>query len=173
MDFVRYAEQCAALLNAPLDSLEELNDLLPTLGEHPPAQARDRLRLQTFLTQIRPAFEAGSAGRAEEVVHLLNAQLAKHPITQVISDHHDTGLHIHAASNTASVADQLISESLLGLATLVCELGPTRLGVCADDKCARAFVDTSPNQSRRYCSERCSSRANVAAYRARRKAARG
>jgi len=32
------------------------------------------------------------------------------------------------------------------------------------------FVDTSPNQSRRYCSERCSSRANVAAYRARQKA---
>jgi predicted RNA-binding Zn ribbon-like protein len=29
------------------------------------------------------------------------------------------------------------------------------------------FVDTSPNQSRRYCSDRCSSRANVAAYRAR------
>jgi predicted RNA-binding Zn ribbon-like protein len=28
-------------------------------------------------------------------------------------------------------------------------------------------VDTSPNQSRRYCSDRCSSRANVAAYRAR------
>ena len=36
---------------------------------------------------------------------------------------------------------------------------------------AEQVVDTSPNQSRRYCSDRCSSRANVAAYRARQKAA--
>ena len=35
------------------------------------------------------------------------------------------------------------------------------------------FVDTSPNRSRRYCSDRCSSRANVAAYRARQRAAAG
>ena len=35
----------------------------------------------------------------------------------------------------------------------------------------QVFVDTSPNQSRRYCSDRCSSRANVAAYRARRRSA--
>ena len=31
----------------------------------------------------------------------------------------------------ASVAELLISEALLGLATLVCDLGPTRLGVCS------------------------------------------
>ena len=56
---------------------------------------------------------------------------------------------------------------LLGLASVVCELGPTRLGVCSAAPCTNAYVDTSPNQSRRYCSDRCSSRANVAAYRAR------
>ena len=60
--------------------------------------------------------------------------------------------------------------ALLGLATLVCDLGPTRLGVCAEAKCDDVYVDTSPNQSRRYCSDRCSSRANVAAYRARQRA---
>ena len=32
--------------------------------------------------------------------------------------------------------------------------------------CTNVYVDTSPNHSRRYCSDRCSSRANVAAYRA-------
>ena len=31
------------------------------------------------------------------------------------------------------------------------------------------FIDTSTNRSRRYCSDRCATRANVAAYRARRK----
>jgi predicted RNA-binding Zn ribbon-like protein len=43
--------------------------------------------------------------------------------------------------------------------------------VCAAAPCTNVYVDTSPNQSRRYCSERCSSRANVAAFRARQKAA--
>jgi predicted RNA-binding Zn ribbon-like protein len=61
----------------------------------------------------------------------------------------------------------------MGLSTLVCDLGATRLGVCDASGCDHVFVDTSPNQSRRYCSDRCSSRANVAAYRARQRAAAG
>jgi predicted RNA-binding Zn ribbon-like protein len=55
----------------------------------------------------------------------------------------------------------------MGLSTLVCDLGATRLGVCDASSCTNVFVDTSPNRSRRYCSDRCSSRENVAAYRAR------
>jgi predicted RNA-binding Zn ribbon-like protein len=43
--------------------------------------------------------------------------------------------------------------------------------VCHAASCTNVFVDTSPNQSRRYCSDRCSSRENVAAYRARQRAA--
>ena len=53
----------------------------------------------------------------------------------------------------------------MGLANLVCDLGATRLGICSEPRCDNVFVDTSPNQSRRYCSDRCSSRANVAAFR--------
>jgi predicted RNA-binding Zn ribbon-like protein len=59
----------------------------------------------------------------------------------------------------------------MGLSTLACDLGPTRLGVCDASPCRHVFVDTSPNQSRRYCSDRCSSRANVAAFRARQRRA--
>ena len=72
-----------------------------------------------------------------------------------------------------TIAGLFVGESLLGLANLICDLGPTRLGVCAASPCTNVYVDTSPNQSRRYCSDRCSSRANVAAYRARQKAASG
>jgi predicted RNA-binding Zn ribbon-like protein len=77
---------------------------------------------------------------------------------------------MHVADRSSSVAELLIAESLMGLSTLVCDLGATRLGVCDASPCTHVFVDTSPNQSRRYCSDRCSSRANVAAYRARQKA---
>jgi predicted RNA-binding Zn ribbon-like protein len=58
----------------------------------------------------------------------------------------------------------------MGLAIIVVDYGATRLGVCGAERCDNVFIDTSPNRSRRYCSDRCSSRANVAAYRARRKA---
>ena len=104
-------------------------------------------------------------------IGLLNEAMVRHPITPRISDHDPDDLHLHVATKAASVADLLVGEALLGLATLVCDLGPTRLGVCAADRCADVYVDTSTNHSRRYCSERCSSRANVAAYRARRRAA--
>jgi predicted RNA-binding Zn ribbon-like protein len=60
----------------------------------------------------------------------------------------------------------------MGLAVVVCDAGALRLGVCQAAGCSNVFVDTSPNQSRRYCSERCSSRSNVAAYRARQRAER-
>jgi predicted RNA-binding Zn ribbon-like protein len=68
------------------------------------------------------------------------------------------------------VSALVTAECIMGLAMLVVDFGPTRLGICSSDRCHNAFVDTSPNRSRRYCSDRCSSRANVAAYRARRKA---
>ena len=67
-----------------------------------------------------------------------------------------------------AAADEVDAELL---PTLVCDLGATRLGICSEPRCENVFVDTSPNQSRRYCSDRCSSRANVAAFRARQKAA--
>jgi len=104
-------------------------------------------------------------------VDRVNDLLGRHPVTPMISDHDPANLHMHVANRAASVAELLISEALLGLATLICDLGPTRMGVCSASPCTNVYVDTSPNQSRRYCSDRCSSRANVAAYRARQRAA--
>ena len=172
MDFVRYAESSAALLNAELSDLDALVEYLD--GRQWLARQvndRDVAVLRRFQRDLRPAFEASQADDAQAVVDVLNGLLEKHPITPRIADHDPTQLHIHVANKAASVADLLVGESLLGLANLVCDLGATRLGVCAAAPCTNVYVDTSPNQSRRYCSERCSSRANVAAFRARQKAA--
>jgi predicted RNA-binding Zn ribbon-like protein len=174
VDFVRYAESSAALLNADLTDREAL---VGHLGDRAWLQLqvvdKDVTVLRRFQRDLRPAFEASAADDAQGVVDVLNALLERHPITPRIADHNPANLHIHVANRAASVADLLIGESLLGLANLVCDVGPTRLGVCAAAPCTNVYVDTSPNQSRRYCSERCSSRANVAAYRARQKAAAG
>jgi len=174
VDFVRYAESSAALLNARLTDRDDVvAHLAGRAWLQSQASDRDAVVLRRFQKDLRQAFEASSVDDSQGVVDVLNALLERHPITPRIADHNPANLHIHVANKAASVADLLIGESLLGLANLVCDLGPTRLGVCAATPCTNVYVDTSPNQSRRYCSERCSSRANVAACRARQKAAAG
>jgi predicted RNA-binding Zn ribbon-like protein len=174
VDFLRYAESSAALLNA---ELSDLDALLGFLGRRawlqPQVTERDVVTLRKFQRDLRPVFEASAHDDPKGVVDGLNALLERHPITPRIADHNPANLHIHVANRAASVADLLVGEALLGLANMVCDLGPTRLGVCAASPCTNVYVDTSPNQSRRYCSDRCSSRANVAAYRARQRAAAG
>jgi predicted RNA-binding Zn ribbon-like protein len=174
VDFVRYAERAADLVNAPL---EDDDALLEHLGDR--AWLRDRVTdkdasvLGRFQGELRPVFQASDHHDEPAVVAGLNTLLAKYPITPCISSHDAHGWHMHVADGASSVAGLLIAESLMGLATLVCDLGATRLGVCHGAPCRNVFVDTSPNQSRRYCSDRCSSRANVAAYRARQRAVAG
>ena len=169
MDFIRYADASAGLLNAELADVVDLVRLLADRESlHEQATDRDCLLLRRFQRALRPVFAGSEASAAADVIAGLNELMARYPITPQISDHDPAALHLHVATRS-SVADLLIGESLLGLASVVCELGPTRLGVCSAIPCTNAYVDTSPNQSRRYCSDRCSSRANVAAYRARRR----
>ncbi|MCY7397068.1 MAG: CGNR zinc finger domain-containing protein [Nocardioides sp.] len=169
MDFVAYAERSAGLLNTALPDVAALQEHLRArtwLVEQ--CTERDVTQLRRFQRELRPVFVASGCGAVGGVVEGLNALMERHPITPRISDHGEgAGLHLHVATRAASVGDLLIGEALLGLATLVCDLGPQRLGVCDATPCTDVYVDTSPNRSRRYCSERCSSRANVAAYRAR------
>jgi hypothetical protein len=170
VNLIGYAETAANLLNA---DLSHVDGLTAYLVDRPRLQARatdrDCMLLRKLQRELRPVFEAGETGDLGGVVSGLNGLLAHHPMVPQISDH-DTRLHLHVGTGSASVAEQLVGESLLGLSTLVCDLGPDRLGVCSSAPCTNAFVDASPNRSRRYCSERCASRVNVAAYRARRRA---
>ncbi|MBY9075090.1 CGNR zinc finger domain-containing protein [Nocardioides sp. WL0053] len=171
MDFVRYAERSADLVNAELDDADALVRLLDRRRWlHGQVVERDAMTLRRFQKELRPVFEASNARDEASVVEQLNALLAKHPVTPYIAGHEPGKWHMHVADRSSSVAELLVAESLMGLSTLVCDLGATRLGVCDATPCTNVFVDTSPNQSRRYCSDRCSSRANVAAYRARQRA---
>jgi predicted RNA-binding Zn ribbon-like protein len=172
MDFVRYAERSAGLVNADLGDATHLVGFLDGREWlHSSVSEKDVAALRRFVRELRPVFEASNAGDEFAVVDQLNALLAKHPVTPYIAGHEPGRWHMHVTDRDSSVSELLIGESLMGLSTLVCDLGATRLGVCDASNCTNVFVDTSPNQSRRYCSDRCSSRANVAAYRARQRAA--
>ena len=170
MDFIRYAEASASLLNAHLaDRADLVEHLAGRSWLHEQCSDRDATVLRKFARELRPVFEASDVDDSRGVIDGLNELMERHPITPRIADHDEADLHLHVATRTATVAELVIGESLLGLATLVCDLGASRLGVCSASPCTNVYVDTSPNQSRRYCSDRCSSRANVAAYRARQK----
>ena len=172
MDFTGYAEGSARLVNAELTDPAALIAILPGREWlHPQVTDRDVTTLRRFQRELRPVFDAADAGDVPRTIELLNEAMVRHPITPRISDHDPGDLHLHVATKSASVAELLVGEALIGLATVVCDLGPTRLGLCQATSCTNVWVDTSPNHSRRYCSDRCSSRANVAAYRARQKAA--
>lgn len=172
MDFVGYAEHAASLVNAAVEDADDLRAflhdrewLIARISE------RDIPAIRRFQRDLRPAFEASTRGEEADVVRQLNDLLNRHPITPQVAGHDATSWHLHVSNSSSTVAELLIAEALLGLVILACDLSPQRLGVCQAADCTQVFVDTSPNQSRRYCSDRCSSRANVAAYRARRKAA--
>ena len=129
MDFVRFAERSAALLNASLPDVDALRAHLADrewLAEQ--ATDRDCMRLRKFQRELRPVFEASEADRTAEVIEGINELMVAHPITPRISDHDPDDLHLHVADKAASVSDLLVGESLLGLANLVCDLGPERLG---------------------------------------------
>lgn len=168
---MRYADIAAGLVNAPMESQQDLVDHLERRRWlQPRIEERDVAPLRRLRRELRPIFEASDGGNEVEVVALLNTLLSKYPVSPHIAGHDSESWHLHVAERGSSVSSLITAECIMGLAMLVVDFGPTRLGVCAADKCDNVFVDTSPNQSRRYCSDRCSSRANVAAYRARRKA---
>ena len=171
MDLARYAERAAALVNADLDGVgalaRHLADRDWLAGK---VTERDVATLRRFQSELRTVFEYDEE-HDPAAVEVLNTLLARHPVTPYIAGHDSATWHLHVSNRGSSVADLLIAESLMGLATLACDLGPSRLGGCASERCTTVFVDTSPNLSRRYCSDRCASRANVAAYRARQRAA--
>lgn len=172
MDLVHYAERAADLVNVDLDPPGALAAYLSDrrwLADQ--VTEKDGRMLRRFQRELRPVFGRQTADA--EVIGLLNSLLDKHPVTPYIAGDDAGSWQLQVSNKASSVADLLIAEAMMGLATLACDLGPGRFGQCQAARCQAAFVDTSPNQSRRYCSERCSSRANVAAYRARQKAMSG
>jgi predicted RNA-binding Zn ribbon-like protein len=134
--------------------------------------AADVPALHAIRDRFRHVFEAAQQPeRAHEAVGELNALLREYPVRPELTDHDGQSLHLHLGDDDPPVSRTVAAAAALGLAVLVAEDGLERLGVCAHDRCWDVFVDTSTNTCRRYCSDTCSNRANVAAYRARRKAA--
>ena len=75
--------------------------------------------------------------------------------------------HLHAAPPGTSLADRMAVEVAMAFVDVIRQNELDRLRICDADDCDGVVVDLSKNRSRRYCSATCSSRVNVAAFRAR------
>jgi hypothetical protein len=160
------------LVNAPLDDLNALKGLIPDpdlMCEDP--TERDLQLFRKAQKKLRDVFAYGSSGREHEAVSELNLLLEAHPVHPRISGHLSGNWHIHVTSRGSMISAEYLAGAVWGLSVWLCEYGSARFGVCADDRCGNVYLDTSSNNCRRFCSERCATRSHVAAHRARKKAA--
>lgn len=153
------AELAARLVNATPGA--DLALLLAEAGYKPvstvtPAQAATLWRWTRRLDEV---FRAPG-------VELLNALLAETTSRPYISTHDGRAPHLHYAAESAPIDERVKAYTAAGLAELFCA-APDRIGRCARPECRLVFVDTSRNGRRRFCSDRCANRVNVARHRAR------
>jgi predicted RNA-binding Zn ribbon-like protein len=175
VDFDAYARTAVDLVNAPLAGLPELRSLLGV--DHAwmceEATERDVAAFRRAQKRLREVFELGTSGRDSEAVGELNALLEQFPVQPRISGHDSRDWHMHVTSRGSSISAEYLAGAVWGLAVWLCEYGSARFGICADERCGNVYLDTSSNNCRRFCSERCATRSHVAAHRARKRAAVG
>jgi predicted RNA-binding Zn ribbon-like protein len=179
VNFESYAQLGVDLVSSepdaldPHDPLADVGSLRAFLAGRPWMVERvresDLAVLAELRTALRAVFDAAAAGDSQAAVERLNAALARHGPQASISGHDDSDWHLHVASTDAPVADEYGAGAVMGLTMAFLDLGRERFGTCADERCRGVFLDTSRNRSRRYCSDRCATRANVAALRRRRR----
>ncbi|WP_326807551.1 MULTISPECIES: CGNR zinc finger domain-containing protein [unclassified Streptomyces] len=184
MELNYYSDMAVRLVNTEqpergadtLTSIESVRELCgPNQTMSRKATEADVARLRAVRTRLRAVFAAASEEDDVRAVNLLNSLLMEFPTSPQISGHEsldDEGhprWHMHLAEHPANATAAYAATACMGLAFHLTDLGVDRLGICQATPCRNAYLDTSTNRSRRYCSDRCATRANVAAYRARKR----
>lgn len=185
MELAYYSDYAVRLVNSEepkrgTDALTSVEAVRELFGAGSQAAGRagdaDVTRLRAVRIRLRGIFEAADEGDEVRAVDLLNALMLEFPVSPQISGHDylddATGRpdwHMHLADHAANASAAYSATACMGLAVQLTTLGVDRLGICEAAPCRNAYVDTSTNRSRRYCSDRCATRANVAAYRARKR----
>ncbi|MER6198743.1 CGNR zinc finger domain-containing protein [Streptomyces sp. NPDC001586] len=184
MELAHYSDFAVRLVNTeePARNKDELTsvDAVRALFGASVQMARrvtdtDVTRFRNVRARLRAVFEAADSGDDVLAVDLLNSLLMEFPVSPQVSGHKTIGddgrpdWHIHLAEHPSNASAGYAAMASMGLAFALTEHGPDRLGLCQAAPCRNAYLDTSTNRSRRYCSDRCATRANVAAYRARKR----
>ena len=169
--------EAAALVNTLSDGVDELEttaELDAFLARYPSSGARrgtkDELeQVRRLRTRLRTLWIAADRDEAAAIV---NAILAEANARPYLTKHDEWDWHLHVTRPDAPLADRLGAEAAMAVLDLIREDELGRLRICAADDCRDVLVDLSRNSSKRFCDTgNCGNRTNVAAYRARKRAA--
>lgn len=117
--------------------------------------------------RLRPLWTAADR---DEAARLVNAILRDADARPYLSRHDEHDWHLHVTEPDAPLAQRIGAEAAMGFLDLIRSDDLDRLRICAADDCEGVLVDLSKNKSKRYCDiGNCGNRANVAAYRARKR----
>lgn len=178
MDFSHYTtkpvELAVALVNtraADTDSLSNSGALEAFLEEYrslwdgvaKPPRKNELEAIRALRESIREIIESGDEDLAASRVNKL---LDAYGATPRLSTHSGNP-HLHFEPVESAMVCWLGAVTAMGLASVIVEHGVDRFGVCGSGTCDDVFIDTSRNRSRRHCSNTCSTREAVAAYRKR------
>ena len=178
VDLSSYAELAVRLVNTASLGHEGGDLLTSTAGLRSLVADREHLNhgigradlesLRMVREEFREFFVACSQGNGGDAADRLNELLIQYPVHPQLSGHDGQPWHVHY-TESGSMSDKYAAGAAMGLAVRLADLGIERFGVCQAAPCMGVFIDTSVNRTRRYCSDRCASRANVTAYRARKR----
>lgn len=151
----------AALVNA--DGDDSLEGLLVEHGvRRPGLSAADARVIGEWATRLRLVFEAPTPQARCDAVNSLLAEIAG---ALYLTMHDATPPHLHLVPDDDAVTDRVRSVTAGGLAFFIASAHGRRFGVCARERCDRAFVDVSRGGRQRYCSARCGNTDAVARHR--------
>ena len=108
----------------------------------------------------------------DEVVRIVNQLLREANALPQLVRHNEWSYHLHATPPAAPLANRMAVEAAMAVVDVVRSGELSRLRICDYPGCINVVVDLSKNRSKRFCPDGCGNRAAVAAYRARKNAAR-
>ncbi|WP_371661762.1 CGNR zinc finger domain-containing protein [Streptomyces sp. NBC_00280] len=97
----------------------------------------------------------------------VNDLLTEATIRPWVTTHDGLQPHLHFVPDSADLLSRVKAVTAGGLAFVLCWEGGARLGRCMRSECSRAYVDTSRNGRRRYCTARCGNTEAVMRHRSR------
>jgi predicted RNA-binding Zn ribbon-like protein len=178
MDFSHYTtkpvELAVALVNTRginEDHLAEADQLVDFVNDYKtlwdgvagPPKRGDLVAVRRLREALRQVIESREE---DEAAAKVNQLLDTYGAKPHLSTHNGTP-HLHFEPTDSSIVCWLGATTAMGLASVIVEHGVDRFGVCDSATCDDVYVDTSRNRSRRHCSNTCSTREAVAAYRKR------
>ncbi|HEY2947461.1 MAG TPA: CGNR zinc finger domain-containing protein [Micromonosporaceae bacterium] len=166
----------AALVNTA-DGADELLPDVAALDEFVRAwgwtgqRDRDEAELRAvrdLRPRLRRLWEVGE----QEVVEIVNDLLREANALPQLVKHDGWDYHLHATPPDAPLATRMAVEAAMAFVDVVRAKELGRLRICRYAGCDNVVVDLSKNRSKQYCESGCGNRAAVAAYRARKAAAK-